>query len=93
VSVGGILVVPAVAYANYFGRRSIGVIRGVTEPFVSLGQAVGAIFSGLVFDFSGSYHFAFITLGVVGIATIGLILLTKPPQLRATPASASSLPV
>jgi sugar phosphate permease len=88
VSVGGILVVPAVAYANYFGRRSIGVIRGVTEPFVSLGQAVGAIFSGLVFDISGSYHFAFITLGVVGIGTIGLILLTKPPQLRTTPASA-----
>jgi MFS family permease len=88
VSVGGILVVPAVAYANYFGRRSIGVIRGVTEPFVSLGQAVGAIFSGLVFDTSGSYHFAFITLAVVGIATIGLILLTKPPQMRAAPASA-----
>jgi len=88
VSVGGILVVPAVAYANYFGRRSIGVIRGVTEPFVSLGQAIGSIFSGLVFDISGSYHFAFITLGIVGIGTIGLILLTKPPQLRATPASA-----
>ena len=88
VSVGGILVVPAVAYANYFGRRSIGVIRGVTEPFVSLGQAVGAIFSGLVFDISGSYHFAFITLALVGVGTIGLILLTKPPQLRATPASA-----
>ena len=83
VSVGGILVVPAVAYANYFGRRSIGVIRGVTEPFVSLGQAIGAVFSGLVFDITGSYHFAFITLAVFGIAAIGLILLTKPPHLAA----------
>ena len=82
-SVGGILVVPAVAYANYFGRRSIGVIRGVTEPFVSLGQAIGAVFSGLVFDITGSYHFAFITLAVFGIAAIGLILLTKPPHLAA----------
>ena len=87
-SVGGILVVPAVAYADYFGRQSIGVIRGVTEPFVGLGQAVGAIFSGLVFDVSGSYHLAFITLGMVGVGTIGLILLAKPPQLRATPAAA-----
>ncbi|MFB3120114.1 MAG: MFS transporter, partial [Stenotrophomonas maltophilia] len=87
VSVGGILVVPAVAYANYFGRRSIGVIRGVTEPFVSLGQAIGAVFSGLVFDITGSYHFAFLTLAVFGIAAIGLILLTKPPRLTAkTPA-------
>ncbi len=83
VSVGGILVVPAVAYANYFGRRSIGVIRGVTEPFVSLGQAIGVVFSGLVFDITGSYHFAFITLAVFGIAAIGLILLTKPPHLAA----------
>jgi len=82
-SVGGILVVPAVAYANYFGRRSIGVIRGVTEPFVSLGQAIGVVFSGLVFDITGSYHFAFITLAVIGIAAIGLILLTKPPHLAA----------
>ena len=87
VSVGGILVVPAVAYANYFGRRSIGVIRGITEPFVSLGQAIGAGFSGLVFDITGSYHFAFITLAVFGISAIGLILLTKPPHLAAkTPA-------
>ena len=48
VSVGGILVVPAVAYAHYFGRRSIGVIRGVTEPFAPLGTSgegpVGAVF-------------------------------------------------
>ena len=83
VAVGGILVVPAVAYANYFGRQSIGAIRGITEPFVSLGQAVGAVFSGLVFDLTGSYHAAFITLAVLGVATIGLILLTKPPQLSA----------
>ncbi len=84
ISVGGILVVPAVAYANYFGRRSIGLIRGVTEPFVSLGQAIGAVFSGVVFDFTGSYQFAFGTLAVFGAATIGLILFTKPPQSKAT---------
>jgi sugar phosphate permease len=83
VAVGGILVVPAVAYANYFGRQSIGAIRGITEPFVSLGQAVGAVFSGLVFDLTGSYQTAFLTLAILGVATIGLILLTKPPQLSA----------
>ena len=81
VAVGGILVVPAVAYANYFGRQSIGALRAIPEPFVSLGQAVGAVFSGLVFDLTGSYHAAFVTLAILGLATIGLILLTKPPQL------------
>lgn len=87
VAVGGILVVPAVAYANYFGRQSIGIIRGITEPFVSLGQAIGAVFSGLVFDLTGSYHTAFMTLAVFGIATVGLILLTKPPKTMAPVAS------
>ena len=82
-SVGGILVVPVVAYANYFGRQSLGAIRGMTEPFVSLGQAIGALFSGLVFDLTGSYHLAFIILTMFGIAAIALILLTTPPQLRA----------
>ena len=49
VAVAGILVVPPVAYANFFGRESLGTIRGVTEPFTSLGQAIGAVASGLVF--------------------------------------------
>ncbi|MFQ6031052.1 MAG: MFS transporter [Dehalococcoidia bacterium] len=82
-SVAGILVVPAVAYANYFGRQSLGVIRGITEPFVSLGQAIGAVLSGLIFDTLGSYHAAFIAFAVVGFITIGILLLAKPPVHRA----------
>ncbi len=80
VSVGGILVVPAVAYADYFGRGSIGAIRGVTEPFVSLGQAIGAVFSGLVYDLTGSYHHAFVVLAVTAVATIVVLSMIKPPS-------------
>ena len=78
-AVGGILVVPVVAYANYFGRRSLSAIRGVTEPFVSLGQAIGAIFSGIVYDVTGSYKDAFLVLSILGFATIGMLLLTRAP--------------
>ena len=73
------MVVPVVAYADYFGRRSLAAIRGVTEAFVSLGQAIGAVFSGLIFDFTGSYHYAFATLAVLGFATMLVLLLAKPP--------------
>lgn len=52
------------------------------RAFRFLGQAIGAAFSGLVFDLTGSYHFAFIMLAVFGNAAIGLILLTKPPLAR-----------
>ena len=88
-AVGGILVVPVVAYADYFGRRSLGAIRGVTEPFVSLGQAIGAVFSGLIFDFTGSYHYAFAILAGLGFATMFLLLLAKPPL--PTPAQTQQL--
>ena len=78
-AVGGILVVPVVAYANYFGRRSLSAIRGVTEPFVSLGQAIGALFSGIVYDVTGSYKDAFLVLSILGFATIAILLATRAP--------------
>ena len=78
-AVGGILVVPVVAYANYFGRGSLSTIRGVTEPLVSLGQAIGGLFSGIVYDVTGSYRDSFIVLAIVGATTIALLLSTRAP--------------
>ena len=78
-AVGGILVVPVVAYADYFGRRSLSAIRGVTEPFVSLGQAIGALFSGIVYDVTGSYKDAFLVLSILGFVTIAMLLATRAP--------------
>ena len=71
---------PPVAFANYFGRGSLGTIRGVTEPFTSLGQAIGAVLAGAVFDITGSYQIAFVSFAAIGLATIVLLLLTKPPR-------------
>jgi len=79
-AVGGILVVPVVAYANYFGRQSLSAIRGVTEPFVSLGQAIGAVFSGIIYDVTGSYKDAFLILGILGFATIAMLLARRAPR-------------
>jgi sugar phosphate permease len=83
ISVAGILVVPAVAYANYFGRRSLGAIRGATEPFVTLGGAIGAVTSGIIYDVTGSYHVAFVIFSGVGLAAILPLLMARPP-VRAT---------
>ena len=80
VSVAGILVVPPVAYANFFGRQSLGTIRGATEPFTSLGQAIGAVASGLVYQFAGGYGFAFVIYAVLGALTAAALLLARPPR-------------
>ena len=76
---GGMLTVPPVAYADYFGRRSLGVIRGVTEPFSTLGQAIGAALMGLAFDAGGNYAPAFAGFAVVGALTALAVLIAKPP--------------
>ena len=80
VAVAGILVVPAVAYADFFGRQSLGAIRGVTEPFTSLGQAIGAVASGLVFEFAGGYGWAFVIYAALGALTAAALLLARPPR-------------
>ena len=90
VSVAGILVVPPVAYANFFGRQSLGTIRGATEPFTSLGQAIGAVASGLVYQFAGGYGIAFIIYAVLGSLTAAALLLARPPQHPATRAALSA---
>lgn len=80
IGLGGLLVVPPVAIAHYFGRNSLGAIRGATEPFVSGGQALGAIGAGLIFDFTGSYEGTFPTFTVAAILAIVLLILTKRPS-------------
>ena len=79
-SLGGLIIVPPVAFANYFGRGSLGSIRGVTEPFTSLGQAIGAVLSGAIFDITGSYSIAFAAYAVLGAMTIVLILAARTPR-------------
>ena len=83
--VGGLLSVPPVGYADYYGRRSLGVIRGVTEPLTSFGQAIGAVVAGLIFDFTDSYRLAFAAFAVMGGLATVLVLFARPPRRSATP--------
>ena len=52
-------VIPSVMYANYFGRSSLGRIRGVGEVGVLLGQATGPITAGILFGLQGNYDAIF----------------------------------
>ena len=77
---GGILSVPPVAYADYYGRRSLGAIRGVTEPLTSFGQAIGALAAGAIFDLTGSYQYAFVAFAALGASTMLMVQLARPPK-------------
>lgn len=68
-----------VVFADYFGRESLGAIRGASLPFYMLLQATGPIVGGAFFDTTGSYIGAFIvfTLGYV-FGAVALVLAKRP---------------
>ena len=76
---GGLLVVPSVAVADYFGRRSLGAVRGFVEPWVGGGQAAGALGAGLIFDVTGDYRAVFPLLTVFALLSATLILVIPAP--------------
>ena len=83
--VGGLLSVPPVGYADYYGRRSLGVIRGVTEPLTTIGQAIGAVAAGIIYDFTESYQLAFTAFAVMGGLATVLVLFARPPRRPVSP--------
>jgi MFS family permease len=91
VGLGALLVVPPVAIANYFGRRSLGAIRGFTEPFVSGAQAIGAVGAGLVYDLTDSYSLTFpVFTGAALAAALLIVAVRRPTKPVVAPATAAS---
>ncbi len=76
---GGLLVVPSVIVADYFGRRSLGAVRGFVEPWVGGGQAAGALGAGLIYDITGNYRAVFPMLTAFAILAAVVILFTPSP--------------
>lgn len=74
---GALFVVVSPTVAEYFGMRAHGAIFGLVLFFGTLGASVGPILAGRLFDTTGSYFLAFVTL--VSLAGLGLFLaLTLP---------------
>ena len=71
-------VVSRMMFANYFGRRSFGTIRGFAAPIMAGVSMVGPILAGIVKDITGSYDLSFtIFAGVFGVAFVAFAL-AKP---------------
>ncbi len=85
IGLGGLLVVPPVVTADYFGRASLGSIRGVLEPFVGIGQAIGALGAGIIFDVTDSYVAAFPTFTVVAALAAAVLIFMRPPRRGTAP--------
>ena len=76
-------VVPAVIYANYFGRSSLGRIRGLGEVGVLLGQGTGPVIAGILFSLQGGYDTIFVVFIILSLGCSILALKAKPPARSA----------
>ena len=81
IAVGGYHLLLRLAYAEYFGRASLGRIRGLTIGAQIGGQVVGPIMAGVLFDLTNSYWPPF--LGFAGAVTAaGLLVILAVPPVR-----------
>ena len=80
-SVAGISLLQNNLWAEYYGRRNVGAIRGLALPVILVLGATGPPVAGYVFDFTGSYTPVW-SAGVVLMVTGAVLLLfTAKPRV------------
>ena len=80
ISIGGILTVLPIAWADYFGRKSFGAIRGVALSIQVVAQATGPLVSGILRDQTGDYVLSLWTFTGLSLVAIFVALLARAPR-------------
>jgi sugar phosphate permease len=81
----GSFVLREVIWANFFGRASLGTVRGLSLFFSHLFAASGAPFFGFLHDRMGSYSLSFTIFSCALFTSSLLILLAKSPRQKGSP--------
>jgi MFS transporter, OFA family, oxalate/formate antiporter len=80
IGLGGNMVLPDLLWANYFGRRSLGKIRGMGLLISQVLAAFGPPFFGFLFDATGGYGLSFALFGAALATSAMLSLMLRPPR-------------
>ncbi|MBI3953715.1 MAG: MFS transporter [Chloroflexi bacterium] len=82
-TMGAMPVVQSLLWPDYFGRASLGTIRGALAPIGALSSGFGPYLGGVLFDATGNYSIVLLSL-IAATATAGvLMLLSRPPRAPA----------
>ena len=76
---GTVPLMPAIR-AEYFGRAALGKIQGFMNPVMMFAGAVGPIFSGYVFDSTGSYRISFMVTGLLTFCASVAVFFARPSR-------------
>ena len=77
---GGVQVLEEVMWANYFGRISLGTVRGASLQIVLLCGVCGPPFFGFVNDYAGSYTISFYMFMTMLLISSALTLTIRRPR-------------
>ena len=80
---GGIVVLQALLWANYFGRPSLGLVQSLAMPISSALSPLGPVLAGYVWDVTGTYRGIF--AGYIGAEALAfvLIMIARSPRKAA----------
>jgi len=68
-------------FANYFGRRNVGSIRGFAEPFMGVLSPFGPLLAGILRDNTGDYNLVFTIFIGMFVVMLAAMVLAIPPKL------------
>ena len=80
VMMGFISIAESVIWPEYFGRRYLGGIRGITMMVMVVGSAFGPLPFGIAFDLFGGYQQILLISVILPVLGGIAALLAPPPQ-------------
>ena len=91
---GGLFVLQQMIFADYYGRASLGAIRGTIWMMQVAGNAIGSIAGSVAYDLTGSYVLVFAAFGLCSAAGAVCVFFARPPRVQgmATPAAPQPSP-
>ncbi|MEX2599337.1 MAG: MFS transporter [Dehalococcoidia bacterium] len=81
---GGWTPVSRMLFANYFGRRHFGAIRGFAAPLMVVANPIGPVLAGVIRDTTGAYDLAFVMFAGIFVLSFVMFSLSVPPKKKAS---------
>ena len=83
ISCGAIVTAFPTIVGEYFGRTSFAQIMGFVLPLGILGESIGPIVAGIIYDTTTTYTLAFILVVIVSLLGLTCVIFLKsPPPLQ-----------
>jgi MFS family permease len=90
--IGVLMLMQNYLWADYFGRRHLGSIRGAVMPVTLLFGGAGAPIAGYVRDFTGTYTPIWLAATALMAVSALVLALTPPPRPAGEPVSPTPEP-